>query len=80
MLDSNCLERVQGFVFHKYFRTNNNASPSDTLKRLFFQLLPYVNGDAQEAIHWLNELIENIILPLRPMAWRILSKNSNRKG
>ena len=56
MLDANCLERVQGFVFHKYYRPNSSSSPSDALKRLFYQLLLYVNGDAQEAIHWLNEL------------------------
>ncbi|MEC7159674.1 MAG: hypothetical protein VXW24_05230, partial [Bacteroidota bacterium] len=47
---------MQGFVFHKYYRPNSSSSPSDTMKRLFYQLLPYVNGDAQEAIHWLNEL------------------------
>lgn len=56
MLDTNCLDGVQGFVFHKYYRPNSSSSPSDTMKRLFYQLLPYVNGDAQEAIHWLNEL------------------------
>lgn len=56
MLGSICCVSVQGFVFHKYLRTEGKESRADMLKRLFYQLLPYVNGDAQEAIHWLNEL------------------------
>ncbi|MEC7405655.1 MAG: VWA domain-containing protein [Bacteroidota bacterium] len=47
---------MQGFIFHKYLRTEGKESRADMLKRLFYQLLPYVSGDAQEAIHWLNEL------------------------
>ena len=56
MLGSICCVSVQGFVFHKYLRTEGKESRADMLKRLFYQLLPYVNGDAQEAIHWLHEL------------------------
>ena len=39
MLGSICLERVQGFVFHRYLRTEGKTSRADMLKA-FYQFTP----------------------------------------
>lgn len=47
---------MKGFNFSKYDPEENDKPKFEQLKDLFFQLLTYTNGDATEALSWLNEL------------------------
>jgi len=45
---------MKGFLFSKYFKPDKSAYQN--LLDLFLQLLNYTNGDANEALQWLNQL------------------------
>src|SRR5215210_2922595 len=45
-----------GHLFTKFDPSQEGKSKFEQLLNLFFQLLTYTNGDAAEALQWLNEL------------------------
>jgi Ca-activated chloride channel homolog len=45
-----------GFTFKKYNPNESGKNKFDELLDLFMQLLNYTNGDAAEALNWMNEL------------------------
>lgn len=47
---------MQRFVFSKFKPGKSKKPGFDQLLNIFTQLLPYTNGDATEAISWMNEL------------------------
>lgn len=47
---------MTGFFFSKYDPRENNKSKFEQLLDLFTQLLTYTNGDAAEALDWMNQL------------------------
>lgn len=47
---------MRGIHFSKYDKNQGGKSPFDQLLDLFLQLLTYTNGDAMEAMEWMNEL------------------------
>lgn len=47
---------MKGFIFGGLDSAENRQSPFERLLDLFLQLLTYTNGDAAEALQWLNEL------------------------
>ena len=46
---------MKGFIFSKFYEQNNKA-PFERLLDLFKELLLYTNGDAAEALNWMNDL------------------------
>lgn len=49
---------MKGFQFSKYDPSGNQKSPFEELLDYFLQLLSYSNGDAAEALNWMNQLDE----------------------
>jgi uncharacterized protein with von Willebrand factor type A (vWA) domain len=47
---------MKGFTFSGFNPEENKQTPFERLLDLFLQLLTYTNGDASEALQWLNEL------------------------
>lgn len=47
---------MQGFHFSKFDPSENGKTKFDQLLDLFMQLLTYTNGDAAEALDWMNQL------------------------
>ena len=47
---------MKGFSFSKYNPDSEGKSKFEQLLDLFMQLLTYTNGDASEALQWMNEL------------------------
>ncbi|TAH26576.1 MAG: hypothetical protein EAZ07_03725 [Cytophagales bacterium] len=45
-----------GVRFSKYIPDENGKSSFEKISKIFFQLLSYTNGNANEALEWLNEL------------------------
>ena len=50
---------MQGHFFFKFDPSQDAKTPFDKLMEFFLQLLTYTNGDASEALQWLNELDRN---------------------
>lgn len=50
---------MKGFFFTGYDPNEQSKTPFDRLMEFFLQLLTYTNGDATEALQWLNELDRN---------------------
>ena len=50
---------MKGFFFTGYDPNEQGKSTFDRLMEFFLQLLTYTNGDAAEALQWLNELDRN---------------------
>jgi Ca-activated chloride channel homolog len=50
---------MRGYFFSKYNPNENNKTPFEKLLDYFLQLLTYTNGDASEALQWMNELDRN---------------------
>ncbi|HEY4147537.1 MAG TPA: VWA domain-containing protein [Chitinophagaceae bacterium] len=50
---------MKGFFFTGYDPNENAKTPFDRLMEFFLQMLTYTNGDAAEALQWLNELDRN---------------------
>src|SRR4030088_303933 len=50
---------MKGFFFTGFDPNEQNKTPFDRLMEFFLQLLTYTNGDATEALQWLNELDRN---------------------
>lgn len=50
---------MKGFFFKGFDPDDDQKAPFDKLLELFLQLLTYTNGDANEALQWLNELDRN---------------------
>jgi Ca-activated chloride channel homolog len=50
---------MKGHFFSKFDPSEGNKTPFDKLMEFFLQLLTYTNGDANEALQWLNELDRN---------------------
>ncbi|MBC7902871.1 MAG: VWA domain-containing protein [Gemmatimonadaceae bacterium] len=50
---------MKGFFFKGFDPEDEAKPPFDKLLELFMQLLTYTNGDASEALQWLNELDRN---------------------
>jgi len=50
---------MKGFFFTGYDPSENAKTPFDRLMEFFLQMLTYTNGDAAEALQWLNELDRN---------------------
>ena len=47
---------MRGHRFSKYIADTEGKTKFDQLLNLFLQLLTYTNGDAEEAMQWMNEL------------------------
>ena len=45
-----------GIRFSQFIPSDEEKSSFDKISKIFFQLLSYTNGDANEALQWLNEL------------------------
>ena len=50
---------MKGFFFTGFDPNENAKTPFDRLMEFFLQMLTYTNGDAAEALQWLNELDRN---------------------
>ena len=50
---------MKGYFFTGFDPNENNKTPFDRLMEFFLQMLTYTNGDATEALQWLNELDRN---------------------
>ena len=47
---------MRGHRFSKYIADTEGKTKFEQLLNLFLQLLTYTNGDAEEAMQWMNEL------------------------